>query len=70
MLVGVALLCCTGFPLVAISGGCSLLLLLQRLLLLRGMGTGLWALVDAARGLSGCGPWEPDRRLNDCGTQA
>ena len=26
-----------------------------------------WASVVAARGLSGCGPWEPEYRLSNCG---
>ena len=64
----------TGFSLVVESGGYSPAarhrLLLAALLLLWSRGSGAWALVAVACGLSICGSWAPELGLSICSTWA
>ena len=67
--------CCVGFSLPEATGGYSLvvvhglLITLVSLVAEHGL-SGVWALVAVAHGLTSCGSWALEYRLNSCGVQS
>ena len=67
--------CCTGFALVAASGGFSLVVVLRLFISVASLVVehgllGTKASVVAAHGLGHCGFWALEHRISSCGAQA